>query len=192
MVEAPGEPTVQVTLWLCGLKADKFEWVLQKATELGVAVVVPVVSSRTVVRPAAALERKRARWEVILREAAEQCGRGRLPVLGAACDLPAALAQEQAGVRLVAWEEAAGSPGMIHALTHVPLPVRDVHLLIGPEGGLEADEIAQAECCGMADCVTGTTHLARRDCRVDGAGDGDGRTGRTGGCATHVGKPTVA
>jgi 16S rRNA (uracil1498-N3)-methyltransferase len=146
--DAPGEPTVQVTLWLCALKADKFEWVLQKATELGVATVVPVVSRRTVVRPPAALERKRPRWEAILREAAEQSGRGRLPLLGGACALSTALHQELTGLRLVAWEEAAGAGGLIGALTATPLPLRAVHLLIGPEGGLDADEVAEANGAG--------------------------------------------
>ncbi len=52
-VTVAGEPTVAVTLFQCSLKADKFEWVLQKGTELGVTRFVPVVSRRSVVRPVA-------------------------------------------------------------------------------------------------------------------------------------------
>jgi 16S rRNA (uracil1498-N3)-methyltransferase len=48
----PAEPTFFLTLFQCTLKQDKFEWVLQKGTELGVACIVPVISQRSVVRPA--------------------------------------------------------------------------------------------------------------------------------------------
>src|SRR5688500_18566567 len=76
---APVEPAVAVTLYQCILKSDKFEWVLQKATELGVTTFVPVLSVRTVARPGRTLQAKQARWDAIVREAAEQCGRGGLP-----------------------------------------------------------------------------------------------------------------
>ena len=75
------EPQTHITLYQCSLKADKFEWVLQKGTELGAASFVPVISERSIVRPAAALEKKYNRWQKIVLEAAEQSGRGRLPSL---------------------------------------------------------------------------------------------------------------
>ena len=81
------EPAVHLTLYQCSLKQDKFEWVLQKGTELGVARFVPVISARSVVRPVAALVNKIPRWQVIVREAAEQSGRGRLPALAAPIEL---------------------------------------------------------------------------------------------------------
>ena len=92
-VAAPGEPSVAVTLYQCSLKADKFEWVLQKGTELGVTRFVPVVSRRSVVRPVAALAKKAERWQAIIREAAEQCGRGRLPELADPVDFADAVAR---------------------------------------------------------------------------------------------------
>lgn len=144
---APAEPGVEVTLYQCALKADKLEWVMQKATELGVMTVTPLISERTVVRPASALERRRPRWESIVREAAEQCGRGRLPTLNPAVDY-AAMLQDAPGLRLLAWEEAVGRPSLIHALSRAELPVRAVSLLIGPEGGLTAEEVGQAEAAG--------------------------------------------
>ena len=79
-----GDPQVHVTLYQCALKTDKFEWVLQKGTEMGMSGFVPVVSERTVVRPPAALDGKAARWQSIVREAAEQCGRGRIPAVATA------------------------------------------------------------------------------------------------------------
>ena len=63
---ARAEPALRLTLLQCTLKADKFEWILQKGTELGVARFVPVVSARSVVRPAAALLPRYERWRTIL------------------------------------------------------------------------------------------------------------------------------
>ncbi len=143
------EPTKPITLYQCSLKADKFEWVLQKGTELGVTTFVPVVSQRSVVRPAAALHKKYGRWQTILREAAEQCGRGRIPQLLAPLELPAALTHATA-LRLLPWEaEQQTAPLLageviqqqIHAAT-------GVDLLIGPEGGIAAAEASAAQAHG--------------------------------------------
>ena len=147
VMAAPAEPAVQLTLYQCALKADKLEWVWQKSVELGASCLVPVVSQRTVVRPVAALEGKRARWEAIVREAAEQSHRGQIPRLGAACDLSDALAAAQ-GVRLIAWEGAQAQPSLLQALRLVENPMRQVNLLIGPEGGFAAAEVAQAQAAG--------------------------------------------
>jgi 16S rRNA (uracil1498-N3)-methyltransferase len=144
---APAEPAVALTLYQCVLKGDKFEFVLQKATELGATTVVPVVSSRTVARPGRALAHKQTRWEAIVREAAEQCGRGALPVVAPACSFADALAAAQ-GTRLLPWEEGEANPGLVAALQQSPQPVAEVNLLIGPEGGLEAGEIEEAIAAG--------------------------------------------
>lgn len=77
---APQEIRAQVTLVQALIKGERFEWLIQKATELGVARIVPLITQRTVVRPAAAgAQQKRARWERIAREAATQCGRAHVP-----------------------------------------------------------------------------------------------------------------
>lgn len=151
---AQPEPGVAVTLYQCALKTDKLEWVWQKATELGATTLVPVISARTVVRPAAALERRRSRWESIVREAAEQSGRGALPAIAPAVDLSAALAAAP-GLRLVAWEEAGSRPSLIHTLSRAEFPLREVSLLIGPEGGLSAEEVTQAEAAGWQPVTLG-------------------------------------
>jgi len=139
-----GEPTLHLTLYQCSLKADKFEWVLQKGTELGVSRFVPVISRRSVVRPAATLLKKYERWTRIVREAAEQCGRTQLPQLGEPLELDE-LPQEEKRLRLLPWESAAkqGAPGIRAALTAAG-KVSHVSLLIGPEGGLDEDEAADA------------------------------------------------
>jgi len=148
---APAEPAVAVTLYQCTLKADKFEWILQKGTELGVNRFVPVISQRSIVRPAAAVLNKYDRWHAILREAAEQCGRGRLPILAPPLDWGEAVS-DASGVRLLAWEEATTASVMIkEALCHdtnEPSLEKKVSLLIGPEGGITAEEATVARTAG--------------------------------------------
>jgi 16S rRNA (uracil1498-N3)-methyltransferase len=143
MRTAPAEPTVGVTLYQSILKSDKFDLVLQKATEMGVTAVVPVISNRTVARPGKALQSKQTRWEAIAREAAEQSGRGGLPVIAPACTFAEAVANA-IGVRLLPWEDGLGSPGLLAALGQSSKAVESVSILIGPEGGLEADEVKGA------------------------------------------------
>lgn len=136
------EPRSFLTLYQCVLKTDKFEWVLQKGTEIGVSRFVPVISSRTIVRPAEKIRKKAERWQAIIREAAEQSGRGRLP------DLADPLSWDEAvnaatGVRLLPWEETAMSATstlLAEALAAVD-PQAAVSLLIGPEGGISQDEV---------------------------------------------------
>jgi 16S rRNA (uracil1498-N3)-methyltransferase len=139
MVEA--EPRSFLTLYQCALKTDKFEWILQKGTEIGVSRFVPVISSRTIVRPAEKIRKKYDRWHSILREAAEQSGRGRLP------DLVDPLTWEEAvtaaaGLRLLPWEEtvASAAPCTLTNALGSAHPQEAVSLLIGPEGGISQDE----------------------------------------------------
>lgn len=138
------EPLCFLTLYQCALKADKFEWVLQKGTEIGVSRFVPVLSSRTIVRPAQKLLNKYERWHTIIREAAEQSGRGRLPELADPLTWDEALATGPQ-VRLLPWEgilvRGAESLG---AILEAVQPRESVSLLIGPEGGISHDEASQA------------------------------------------------
>src|SRR3954468_24836703 len=87
-----GEPACKITLYLSLLnKADKFEWALQKCTEIGAAAFVPVRATRSVAdTPGLA---KVERWNRIIQEAAEQCGRSLPPTLGETITLAQALMQ---------------------------------------------------------------------------------------------------
>ena len=89
--EVEGEPRTHVTLLQAVLKGDNFTWALQKGTEVGVSRFVPTICARNVVDDLDAAEGKRERWARVIQEAAEQCGRGRLPELAPAELLPQAL-----------------------------------------------------------------------------------------------------
>jgi 16S rRNA (uracil1498-N3)-methyltransferase len=163
----PAEPDLPVTLYQCTLKADKFEWVLQKGAELGVSCFVPVISERSIVRPAAAVLKKYDRWQAILREAAEQCGRGRIPTLLQPLDWPTAVHHAQ-GPRFLAWEEQTTAAIPVkQALSGQPKltkNLRSVSLLVGPEGGITYEEVAVAQGAGWQ-----TIHLGPRILRAETA-----------------------
>ena len=146
---APPETGPAVTLYQCMLKGEKFGWVLQKATELGVAAIVPVASARTVA-PLTEITgaAKGERWERVVREAAEQSRRVLLPRLYPPLGWRAAVAQaaDAGGPMLVPWEEA--PPGGLGAALDQARQALRVSLFIGPEGGLTAEEVADAAALG--------------------------------------------
>jgi len=115
-----GEPPVILTLYLCLTQREKLEWVLQKCTETGVSDFVLVVSSRSLVQVKAAASAKLERWQRIVREAAEQCGRGRLPGIFPGMSYKDALEHGTANHQrcLLAWEgeNARGLSAGLHGL----------------------------------------------------------------------------
>jgi len=142
---AAGEPKLHLTLYQGTLKAQKFEWVLQKGTELGVSRFVPTVCQRSVVRDRNALLKKQSRWQQIIREAAEQSGRGKLPVLHSVMSLAEALtATQPEELILMPWEEATDES----LNTVLVEPVTNIALFIGPEGGFSAAETTNAQRTG--------------------------------------------
>ena len=110
---AGGEPRTKLTLYVALLRPERFEWVLQKGTDLGVSAFVPVICERSTVADADELsERKLDRWRRIVREAAEQSRRGKLPRLAPALFFPAASEQAaRRGQALLLWE-GAGVPSL--------------------------------------------------------------------------------
>src|SRR6202790_4887913 len=101
-------PVVRVALLASLIKFEHFEWMIEKATELGVERVIPVESDRSEKGLAAAAQKRIARWSRIAREAREQARRARLPVIEPAVSLADAL-RDQADYRYVL-EEAGASP----------------------------------------------------------------------------------
>jgi 16S rRNA (uracil1498-N3)-methyltransferase len=142
---ASGEPATELTLYQSVIKWDRFEWVLQKGTEVGVTRFVPVITRRSLLKSGDEINsNKTARWQRIITEAAEQARRGRLPAVAPVITLPAALAALAAPVALLPWEEAEGM-SMRAALTPNAGKPQSVALFIGPEGGFTAEEVAMAQ-----------------------------------------------
>lgn len=142
-VEAATEPGTEVWLFQCMPKADKMDAIIQRATEIGVAAIVPVLSSRTVPRPDTEGSRtRRARWRKIAVESAELSGRLRAPQVAEQVDFARALEMSRDfDLRLMPWEQERAR-SLRQALGGAR-PSR-VFLLIGPEGGFSEQEAAQA------------------------------------------------
>lgn len=130
-------------------KGDRFEYVLQKACELGVTDIYPLFTSRTEVRLDAARQSKKTEhWQQVLISSCEQNGRNLIPLLHAPQTLSEFLPTAAADLKLVLHHRAN------QALNCYTTP-QSVCLLIGPEGGLSEDEINQAEQQGFNPLVLG-------------------------------------
>jgi 16S rRNA (uracil1498-N3)-methyltransferase len=148
---ATGEPRTHITLYQAVLKGEKFGWALQKGTEVGVSRFVPMICGRNVVDDLSAVQQKRERWERIIREAAEQSGRARLPVLAPAQTFESIvqtgpLQQTITGsLRLILWEEERAAT-LRQVLAHCNFEGgARIEVLVGPEGGFTIAEMDLAE-----------------------------------------------
>lgn len=150
------EPKVRITLVQSLPKADKFEWILQKNTELGVSRFQPVFSERSNIKlDQATQERKQERWNKIIREAAEQSGRQIVPVLEPVRRWNEMLAGSPGtGLVLIPWEgETVQS--LKHVLERQPGTPESVKVLIGPEGGFSLKEVEEARDKGAVPVTLG-------------------------------------
>lgn len=139
------ESPLRITLAQGIARGEKMDWILQKATELGVARIAPVASERTEVRLDAERAGKRsAHWRGVVAGACEQSGRARLPELLAPAALSDFLAGEASGRRY------ALDPGAATSLGALDLVAGDsICLLVGPEGGLSERDLAMARAAGF-------------------------------------------
>ncbi|MEP7042224.1 MAG: 16S rRNA (uracil(1498)-N(3))-methyltransferase [Dokdonella sp.] len=139
------ESPLRITLGQGIARGDKMDWILQKATELGIARFVPLITDRTEVKLGAErAERRLSHWQAVIASACEQCGRNRLPEL-------------HEPVRLADWAAALGEvSGLRLALDpHGDVGVRDLSvaqqatLAVGPEGGLSDQDLAILDQAGF-------------------------------------------
>jgi 16S rRNA (uracil1498-N3)-methyltransferase len=145
-----------VTTLLQGIaRGEKMDQIVQKATELGVTRVVPVLTVRSNVRlDAATAVRKQEHWHAVGIGACEQCGRNRVPEVTRPMPLPAALAEASADIKLVlSPDEAAAS--LASQVTALRAGAHSVALLVGPEGGFDAEEVNLARMLGFISCRLG-------------------------------------
>jgi 16S rRNA (uracil1498-N3)-methyltransferase len=139
-------------------RGDKMDQIVQKATELGVARVIPVLTARGNVRLGTdAAHRKQQHWQGVAVAACEQCGRNRVPEVARPALLAAALADTDAALRLLMAPEdgAATLPALLAAATTGAGPLRTIALLVGPEGGLDREEMGAARLAGFQPCRLG-------------------------------------
>jgi 16S rRNA (uracil1498-N3)-methyltransferase len=139
------ESPLAVTLVQAVSRGERMDWTLQKATELGVRRIQPVLSARSVVRlDGQQGERRLRHWQGVVAGACEQCGRSVLPVVEAPLELAQYLEVPRgADRRLVLAPDGSGSIGALAA------GLVSVELLIGPEGGLDETEVAAAGRAGF-------------------------------------------
>ena len=131
-------------------RGEKMVFTIQKSIELGVNVITPLFSERCGVKlDAERLKKKIQQWQKIAIAACEQCGRNRIPEIRPAMDLEDWCAEPDEGLKLNLHPRASQS------INTLPLPVQRVRLLIGPEGGLSADEIAMTAQHQFTDILLG-------------------------------------
>ncbi|MEO6306822.1 MAG: 16S rRNA (uracil(1498)-N(3))-methyltransferase [Nitrospiraceae bacterium] len=136
----PARKTSPIVLGQALIKGDKMDWVIQKSTELGVATIVPIHSTHSVIKPnPARLEHQRSRWQRIARDAAEQSERWTIPTVADPLDFIGICRQyASAPLKGILVERSSGP-----SLATVPLPLETqqwIVLLVGPEGGWAPDE----------------------------------------------------
>jgi 16S rRNA (uracil1498-N3)-methyltransferase len=141
------ESPLSLTLALALLKGEKFDLVIQKATELGVARIVPVETKRADMRlrDASDAARRRARWQRRALEAAKQSGRARVPAIDAPASLSSVLETTSVEGVETRWmfSERMGR-GLAETLGRTDARAQSLTALVGPEGGWEDVEISQA------------------------------------------------
>lgn len=144
----PPEPAVEVVLYQALIRPKRFDFALEKGTEAGVARFVPVICARTQGHGDEPAARRADRWQRVIVEAAEQCGRGRLPTVADPLPFAGAVAAAP-GLRVVPWEEER-SQKLGAYLRSLPARPDAVSIFIGPEGGYTEEEVALARAAGAA------------------------------------------
>lgn len=161
--QALGEPKTRIHLYVALTQREKFEWILQKCTEVGVASFTPIVTFRSLVQKNNDVQGKYPRWQKIIQEAAEQSHRGRCPLLNPVLTFNQlttnTLDSDVKGFFF--WEE----ENLITLKDSlVDISNRDINLVIGPEGGFTAEETDLAKKAGYL-----SVSLGKRILRVETA-----------------------
>ncbi len=162
--ESEAEPPYRAALYQCVPKGDKMEYIVQKAVELGVFAIVPVLSRNCVSRPDEKdFAKKIVRWQKIADQAACQSGRGILPQILPPMRFDEAVeSAAQADLPLFCYE--AGGTRALSAIFDGKNNVGSASIFIGPEGGFDPSEAQKAEEKGML-----MTGLGKRILRTETA-----------------------
>ena len=156
-------PSQRITLLLAIVKFDRFEWAIEKATELGADEIVPLAAERSEKGLVAASAKRAARWKKILLESAQQSRRLRVPVLHDAAIPHEAFVAESSDLRLLLSERGGAKP--MRELLEPERPALEnrgpvsLAFAIGPEGGWTDAELAAAAGSGFAEASVGINIL---------------------------------
>ncbi len=137
------EPKIKIILVQSLLKHDKFEQVLKFGTSIGIFGFIPIITERSIVKEIS--QNKFIRWKKIIKESAEQSGRGILPDLGNLMDFKEVLnfLKNKKVLKLIAWEKE--KKIKFSHLKNKLKKAKEIYLLIGPEGGLTKEEVLLAK-----------------------------------------------
>src|SRR5690242_12892495 len=158
------DPSLPITLAVGLTKGEKLDWVIEKATELGVTTIVPFSSNYTVPKLDKDKIHKRAeRWRKIAVSAAKQCGRSRIPEVRSLCSFENFLSEPwPETLKLIFWENE--SEQSLRELFQKCRETKSVLLAIGPEGGFSKSEVELANTRGFQ-----SVHMGRRILRAETA-----------------------
>jgi 16S rRNA (uracil1498-N3)-methyltransferase len=141
--ELVADPALPITLVLAIYKFDRMEWAIEKATELGVAAIAPVIARRTEKRMAQAAAKRAERWRRIAHEAAQQARRSDVPIIHDPAPLSAQIRTAFAAARIVLAEqerEITLRQAVEDAIKSANLDTPAFEIAVGPEGGWAPDE----------------------------------------------------
>jgi 16S rRNA (uracil1498-N3)-methyltransferase len=164
---AAEESALKIWLLISLVKFDRFEWSLEKATELGANEIIPLAAARSEKQLIAAAEKRRDRWQKILVESAQQSRRLRQPRISSAVHPAIAFSQCRAEHKILL-SERGDAPSLRSVLTSVgyfpaaggpPASPATAALAIGPEGGWTVSEIEEARAAGFAEASLGENIL---------------------------------
>ncbi len=156
---ASQEPSLALHLLVSLIKFDRFEWCLEKATELGVSEIVPVLAARSDKPLAAAASKRHGRWQKIVSESAQQSRRLRPPMLKDLLPAEKAFAGYSSAACKILLSERPGASPLVQAVRSTASPPNVAALAIGPEGGWTDAEFAAGRAAGFVEVSLGENIL---------------------------------
>lgn len=162
------EGEVEIRVYQALPQKERFEWVLQKLTEIGVSRIVPFTSTHSIsVQERDVAQKKSHRWPEVVRKAACQCRRATIPELGPVLEWEEMLAElDGVDIKLILAEKG-GSWSMSEALKQSN--IQQVALVVGPEGGFSTEEIEGARNRGILPVTLGARILRTETAALVGA-----------------------
>jgi len=145
VAEVAADPALPVTLLLSIFKFDRMEWAVEKATELGVERVIPMIARRSEKHLAQSAQNRVERWRRIAKEAAQQSRRSDIPVIEDPVLLKTAARREGEALKLLLAEQERATTlryAVTEALANAGDEIPAIRMAVGPEGGWTAEEEA--------------------------------------------------